>query len=48
MFAAGMCGGVFCVCFVGFVYSSLWLTSCVDDVLDELGHLRIQFLSEDV
>ncbi len=48
MLVAGMCGGVFCMCFVGFVYSSLWPASCVGDVLDEGGHLRIQFPSEDV
>jgi hypothetical protein len=48
LLVSGICGSVFCRCIVGFVYVSHWPTRWVSDVLDEGGHIRIQFPSEDV
>ncbi len=41
-------GGGFCRCIVLFVLGYQWPTSWVGDVLDEEGHVRVQFPSEDV
>ncbi len=41
-------GGGFCRCIFVFVMDSQWPTSWVGDVLDEGGHIRVQFPSEDV
>ncbi len=41
-------GGEFCRCIFMFVLGYQWPTSWVGDVLDEGGHVRVQFPSEDV